>query len=110
MIEIRYYKISDGKAPFIDWLEKLKDRAARAKIKVRIDRLLRGLFGDTKSVGSGVEEMRIDFSPGYRVYFGRISGAIILLLCGGSKGQQRRDIERAKKYWADFKEVDHEKE
>ena len=108
-VEVRYYIAKSGKAPFIEWLEKLKDRVARAKIKVKIDRLMRGLFGDTKSVGQGIEELRIHYGPGYRVYYGRIRNTVILLLCGGTKGGQRRDIERAKRYWSDYLEACHGK-
>ena len=108
-VEIRYYIAGNGKAPFIEWLERLKDRAARAKIKVRIDRLMRGLFGDTKSLGHGVEELRIHYGPGYRVYYGRISGTLLILLCGGAKGSQKRDIDRAKGYWSEYMEACHEK-
>ncbi len=104
-MDIRYYISSNGKAPFIEWLEKLEDRTARAKIKIRIDRIMRGLFGDTKFIGDGIEELRINYGPGYRVYYGRLKNTFILLLCGGTKNQQRKDIERAKKYWSAYLEA-----
>lgn len=109
MMEIRYYITSGGKAPFIDWLEGLKDRTARAKIKVRIDRLMLGLFGDAKKLGNGIEELRISYGPGYRIYYGRIGRTIVLLLRGGTKKHQSEDIAKAKGYWANFLEDSDEK-
>jgi putative addiction module killer protein len=81
---------------FADWFADLRDRQARARITVRIRRLSIGNPGDVKAIGSGVSEMRIDHSPGYRVYFVRRGGTVILLLCGGDKQTQDRDIARAK--------------
>ena len=102
-MEIRYYVTRDGKTPFIDWLKKLRDRRAKARIHNRIDRLRLGLAGDCKAVGEGVYELRIHYGPGYRIYFARTSKAIILLLCGGSKAMQQQDITRAKRYWLDYR-------
>lgn len=90
------------KNPFREWLEGLKDREARARIRVRINRLRLGNFGDCKSVGSGVSELRIPFGPGYRMYFGRQGNTIVILFHGGDKGTQTRDITLAKKYWDDY--------
>ena len=104
-IEIRYYIARDGRAPFIEWLEGLKDRGVRARIKVRIDRLKRGLFSDTKALGGGIEELRIHIGPAYRIYYGRIGKLLILLLCGGTKDRQRKDIDNARAYWSDFLEA-----
>ena len=84
-VRLLYYIDRQGRAPFIRWLEGLKDRATRARIKVRLDRLARGHFGDTRSVGAGVEELRIDTGPGYRVYYGRLGFSLVLLLCGGDQ-------------------------
>ncbi|RKZ91012.1 MAG: hypothetical protein DRR19_08385 [Candidatus Parabeggiatoa sp. nov. 1] len=70
--------------------------------RVRIDRLIRGHFGDSKSVGEGVYELRIDYGPGYRVYFGKVGLTIVLLLCGGDKSTQQVDIHKAKTYWHDY--------
>jgi putative addiction module killer protein len=81
---------------FTEWLSGLKDKKARAKIADRIDRLARGNPGNIRVVGSGVIEMKIDFGPGYRVYYVRRGDYIVLLLCGGDKGSQTRDIEKAK--------------
>jgi putative addiction module killer protein len=82
-------------AVFAAWLERLKDRNARARIQVRLDRLALGLVGDVKPVGSGVSELRVDYGPGYRVYFKRQSRELVILLAGGDKRTQSRDIERA---------------
>lgn len=102
MIEIRDYLTENGKRPFVDWLESLKDIKARAIIKARLGRVQIGNFGDYKPVGDGVHELRIDHGPGYRVYFGRDGQKVILLLLGGSKGTQERDIAKAKEYWRDY--------
>lgn len=77
------------------WLRELRDIRARARIEARILRLSRGNPGDVKPVGSGVSEMRIDYGPGYRVYFTRHDRLVILLLCGGDKRTQDADIKRA---------------
>jgi putative addiction module killer protein len=81
---------------FRQWLARLADRRAVEKIAQRIVRLQAGLFGDVKPVGGGVSEIRINYGPGYRVYFIRRGSAVILLLCGGDKSSQKRDIEAAK--------------
>jgi putative addiction module killer protein len=81
---------------FTDWLKSLRDKRAAARINIRIDRLRLGYFGDVKPVGDGVAEMRIDHGPGYRVYFLRQGDVAIMLLCGGDKSSQVRDIRKAK--------------
>jgi putative addiction module killer protein len=83
-------------AEFAIWMRDLRDRRAQKRIAARLLRLEHGLFGDAKSVGDGVNELRFDFGPGYRVYFQQRGRVIVLLLCGGDKGSQIRDIERAK--------------
>ena len=80
---------------FAKWLGGLRDRQARARIQVRLDRLALGLAGDVKPVGSGVSELRIDHGPGYRVYFKRKGDDVVILLAGGNKRTQDRDIQRA---------------
>lgn len=82
-------------AEFSGWLRRLRDANAVARIVARIRRMEQGNPGDVRSVGEGVMEMRIDYGPGYRVYFVRRGAAIVILLCGGDKRTQRRDIERA---------------
>lgn len=102
-MELRYYQTTGGERPFVDWLEGLKDRQARTRIEARLVRVAAGTFGDVEPVGAGVSELRIDWGPGYRVYFARIGQVIVLLLCGGDKRTQQRDINRAKDYFEDYK-------
>jgi putative addiction module killer protein len=87
-------------AEFIKWLVNLRDVAARARIARRIarriDRIAAGHFGDTKPIGGGVSELRFAFGPGYRIYYTRHGHVVVILLCGGDKGSQTRDIEHAK--------------
>ena len=80
---------------FAKWFSRLRDRTARARIQARIDRARFGNLGDVKSVGAGVSEMRIDVGPGYRLYFARRGDRLIVLLCGGDKSSQQKDIREA---------------
>jgi putative addiction module killer protein len=89
-------------AVFTDWLSELRDDKAVARIEVRIRRLSLGNPGDAKSVGEGVNELRIDYGPGYWVYYKRHGDVIIILLCGGNKSTQHKDIERAKQLAKEF--------
>ncbi len=82
-------------AEFDRWLDSLKDRLAKSGVQVRIDRMAKGNAGDVRPVGEGVSEMRIHVGAGYRVYFTRMGMTVVLLLCGGNKSSQNRDIERA---------------
>ena len=91
-----------GEAPFETWVRSLQDKRARARILQRIDRLRLGNFGDCRSVGNGVYELRINFGPGFRVYFGIVGSDVVLLLCGGDKSSQKKDIARAHNYWKEF--------
>ncbi len=100
---IEVYVTRDGKEPFTAWLRCLRDAKARALVRVRIDRVSFGNFGDCRPVGEGVHEFRIDFGPGYRVYFGIDGEVVIVLLCGGDKSAQQRDIRRAQEYWKDYR-------
>ena len=100
--EIRRYIAPDGKIPFSEWYYSLRDPKARLKIEVRLERVELGNLGDYQSVGEGVFELRIDYGPGYRVYFGQAGRTIVLLLCGGDKSTQQQDIRKAKEYWADY--------
>lgn len=89
---------------FDGWLRKLRDIRAIARIQARIDRLALGNPGDVKSVGAGISEMRIDYGPGYRVYYMQRGPIVIVLLCGGDKSSQQQDIETAKALAAQWKE------
>ncbi len=96
---ITIYKDENGNEPFSQWLDGLTDVKGRLRIMKRIDRLESGNSGDCEPVGEGVSELRMFFGPGYRVYFGEKEEAIIILLCGGDKDTQSRDIKTAKEYW-----------
>ncbi len=102
-INIKYYKKESGNIPFDVWLEGL-DTKVRRMILGRLLRLREGLFGDYKvlSESHGIFELKVALSPGYRIYYGKYRGAIIIL-CAGSKKTQQKDIETAKRYWGDFK-------
>jgi putative addiction module killer protein len=102
MIEVVQYETPDGACPFGTWFEGLDARAA-AKVRAAIARIETGNFGDVKPVGEGVSERRIDFGPGYRVYFGQDGQRLVILLVGGTKTRQQRDIEQARAYWQDYK-------
>ncbi len=93
------YETAEGRAPFSDWMKRLKDRRARAKIRARIARVQLGNFGDCRSVGGGVAELRVSYGPGYRVYFGRQDDTVVVLLLAGDKRTQSDDIDRAQAYW-----------
>ncbi|MGV0028897.1 type II toxin-antitoxin system RelE/ParE family toxin [Phormidesmis priestleyi] len=101
--ELQIYETEQGETPFSYWLDSLRNREARAKVRKRLDRVALENLGDYKFVGEGVFEFRIDYGPGYRVYFAQV-GALILLLYGGDKSAQDRDIEQAKQFWTDFKQ------
>ncbi len=101
--ELQIYVTEDGRAPFSEWLASLCDIKARAKIRVRLDRVSLGNLGDCHGVGDGVQELRIDYGPGFRVYFGQVGAAIVLLLCGGNKSTQTKDIEQATRYWSEYR-------
>lgn len=101
--KVIYYETPDGKQPVQEWLYALRDIMARAKLRARIDRVKLGNFGKCDPVGQGVMELKLDFGPGYRIYFGQMGQALIVLLCGGDKGTQPKDIKRAQEYWADYK-------
>lgn len=99
----RIYQTKEGRCPYEEWLNQLKDIMGRAKIKVRIDRACGGNLGDHRSVGGGVIELRIHYGAGYRVYIGQQSSKIIVLLCGGDKSTQEKDILKARTYWEDYR-------
>lgn len=101
-IELFEYLTENGRNPFREWLIGLRDRQARAKIRVRLNRIRLGNFGDCKSVGGGVSELRIPHGPGYRVYLGRRGNTVVILLHGGDKKSQSKDIVQAQAYWADY--------
>ena len=100
---IREYLTVDGGSPFDEWLQGLRDPRVRARIRTRLDRASLGNLGDCASVGEGVFELRLFHGPGYRVYYGLHDATVLVLLYGGVKGSQRRDIRTAKAYWSDYR-------
>jgi putative addiction module killer protein len=103
MIELFRYQRDDGREPFSEWLNGLRDKVAQTRIRMRLRQLELGNFGDVEPVGEGVMELRVHVGAGYRVYCGRHGKAVVLLLCGGDKGSQDADIKRAKDLWAEWK-------
>jgi putative addiction module killer protein len=102
--DVRIYRTADRRTPFLEWLDGLRDERARQKVQARIAPLRLGNPGHTRSVGGGVMELKIDFGPGYRVYFGQDGPTIVILLCGGDKSTQKTDIRNAKGYWARYQQ------
>lgn len=103
-IEIRHYLTPSGKDVFEAWLDSFTDVRTQAKIAARINRLAAGNFGDCKPVRGSICELRIDWGPGYRVYYAMIGKSVVLLLGGGDKRKQSADIERAARYFAHYRE------
>jgi len=102
MLDVREYLDENGTSPFSDWFIDL-DAIAAAKITVVLARIGQGNLSNVKGVGQGVLEYRLDFGPGYRVYFGRDGDVVVILLAGGTKKRQQRDIEAAQARWAAYK-------
>jgi putative addiction module killer protein len=102
-MEIREYEDSEGRSPFAEWFDDL-DAVAAAKVTVRLDRLEQGNASNVKGVGAGVFELKIDYGPGYRVYFGKDGEMLVVLLGGGTKRRQPRDIVAAQEHWRTYKD------
>ena len=103
VIEIREYIDAKGRSPYARWFNRLHAQAA-AKVATALIRMEQGNLSGVKGVGAGVLECRIDFGPGYRVYFGKDGDALIILLGGGTKKYQQRDIETARALWREYKQ------
>ena len=104
MYEIQDFLQPDGTDPYSIWLRGLVDRKARARVVVRVGRMAGGNFGDCKPVGDGVWEPRVDWGPGYRVYYAMAGKRLLLLLAGGDKRKQQMDINTAISRWIDWKQ------
>lgn len=104
--ELLAYRTREGRIPFNDWLDELHDQNIVARVLAGLARVRRGNLGDCKSVGEGVSELRMDYGPGYRVYFAQKGRTLVILLCAGDKRTQEKDIQRAKQYWHDYKQRD----
>lgn len=101
-LTVEVYADSTGHQPFVEWLNRLGDRHTRARITRRLERLQQGNMGDCKSLGDGISELRLFFGSGYRVYYGQLDQRLVVLLCGGDKDSQHRDIPQAKALWQDY--------
>ncbi|MGH7771337.1 MAG: type II toxin-antitoxin system RelE/ParE family toxin [Candidatus Binatia bacterium] len=102
VVEVREYVAADGSSPYARWFNNLNAQAA-AKVVIAVTRMSQGNFSNTKGVGSGLHECRVDFGPGYRIYFGRDGERLVILIGGGTKKRQQEDIRRAQALWADYK-------
>ena len=103
MIEIREYVGTEGRSPYGKWFDRLNAQAA-AKVATALVRMEQGNLSNAKGIGAGVSEYRIDFGPGYRIYFGKDGDMLIILLGGGTKKRQQKDIEVAKTLWREYKQ------
>jgi putative addiction module killer protein len=104
--EVVAFRAPEGQVPFEEWLDDLDDKRAVARILARLARVRQGNLVDCKPVGEGVSELRVDCGPGYRVYFGQNGRTLVVLLCGGDKRSQDRDVRLAKQFWQEFKQSD----
>lgn len=102
--EVLHYVVA-GKDLFGEWLDNLPDLSARASIRIRIGRVANGNLGDCRCIGQGVWELRVHYGPGYRVYYGEAGARVILLICGGEKHTQKKDIRKALRIWADCRRL-----
>ena len=102
-MQLLRYQREDGREPFSEWLNGLRDKMAQARIRLRLRQVEAGNLGDCEPVGEGVLELRVHVGAGYRVYCGRHGKTVVLLLCGGDKASQARDIEQAKQLWMEWK-------
>ena len=108
MVQIKTFRQGE-KRPFWDWLHGLRDVRTRAQIRTRIDRLALGNMGKHRALDAGVFELKIDWGPGYRVYFGRVGLTVVLLLCGGDKRTQQQDIKTAKLYLKEYQDAQEDR-
>ena len=103
-LSVDAYQTSNGREPFTEWLDSIRDKTTKSRIKKRMDRVEDGNRGDYKLLGPNLYELRLDFGPGYRIYFSEPDSTTILILCAGDKSSQTTDIERAKEYLLDAKQ------
>ena len=101
---INEYLDDNGQSAYAQWLARVKDPGAKARIIMQVDKMQLGLFGDSQPIGNGLSELRIHYGPGYRVYYGKESKHRYLLLRGGNKSTQLKDIKLAKKYWKNYEQ------
>ncbi len=102
-LKIKYYQTASGKKPCKEWINNLADTVGRMAIRMRLNRVRLGNFGVCEPITSEISELKFYIGPGYRLYFSKIGSEVVLLLCGGDKGSQNKDIAKAKKYLEDYK-------
>ncbi len=102
VFDVLIFETADGRAPFYEWLMGIRDRSTKARVETHIDRLALGNFSNCAPVGEGVSELKINFGPGYRVYFGQDGRNLIILLIGGKKDTQSADVKLATAYWREY--------
>lgn len=102
-LNVRLVRLLDGRVPYLIWFETIRDNRTKQKIQNRISRLRTGNFGQVRAVGAGVSELKVNYGPGFRIYFGMDGPDLVILLCGGDKSTQHDDIQKAKDYWEIFK-------
>ena len=100
---IQYYTASNGKTPVLEWLDRIKDIATQSRIEHRLERISLGHYGDYKTIGAGLAELRLDFGPGYRMYFSEQADDIVMFFSAGNKSTQARDIAAARAYLKELK-------
>lgn len=100
--QVIIYANQDGYEPFSEWVDNLRDRQGKRRILQRLRRIEQGNYGDVAPIGDGLSELRMFFGPGYRIYFGEDAENIVVVLCGGDKSTQEKDIEDAKAYWKEY--------
>lgn len=103
--QLKMLVLESGQCPFEEWYVSIRDTPTRARIRARLTRIQTGNFGDHKNVGKEVNELRLDFGPGYRIYYARVGEVVVVLLGGGDKGSQEKDIEKAQQVWEEYKDA-----
>lgn len=98
------YVAENGKCPFDEWFDELRDKKTQAIVATRLNRVAQGNLGFCRKLGDGILELKIDFGPGFRIYFAEDGDTIVVLLCGGDKSTQTKDIEKAQRFWANYQE------
>jgi len=101
LVTVWYYQTSAGRCPFRDWLDSL-DSPIQQIVDARLTRVRRGLLGEAENLGGGLWELKFDVGPGFRIYFGRLGKAVVILLHAGHKKRQQHDIDAAREYWGDY--------
>jgi putative addiction module killer protein len=102
--QIKLLTTADGATPFEEWYRAIRDKTTRVRIRARLDRLVLGNFGDVRPVGSGISELRLQFGPGYRIYFAQADSQLVVLLAAGDKSSQQRDILLAISLWKAYQD------